>query len=110
MPLSEKAARSKDRSYRNPQLQHRHFAFIAACIRSIPTPAARVEAETRFGYELRFTNASFDRDRFRDACGCEAEQYTLKELDLAITHAAYWLDHLQQERCSRGFAEQGEAA
>ncbi len=106
MALSEKAARSKDRSFKIPDLQHRHFAFIAGCIREIPTPSARVEATEAFDGYLCRSNSAFDSYRFRDACNCAADSMTLEELDLAIAHATYWLDHLQQERLARGIAEQ----
>jgi hypothetical protein len=106
MPLSEKATRSKDRSFKIPDLQHRHFAFIAGCIRGIPTPSARVEATKAFvGYLCR-SNPAFNSYRFRDACDCAADSMTLEDLDLAIVHATYWLDHLQQERLARGIADQ----
>jgi hypothetical protein len=110
MPLSENAARSKDQRAPTPSLQHRHFAFIASVIRDIPTPSARVEACAAFGLALKCSNPAFDNNRFSDACGCEPDQHTLEELDLAITHATYWLDHLQAERQIRGFAETTEAA
>ena len=102
MPLSEKAARSRDRNFRIPQMQHRHFAFIAGCIRNIPTPSARVEATATFHNALKRSNPAFDGYRFDDACGCEADQYTLAELDQAIAYATYWLDHLTSERKQRG--------
>jgi len=106
MPLSEKAARSKDRSFPIPNMQHRHFAFIAGCIRDIPTPSARVEAARVFATELKRTNDAFDPIRFSDACDCEADQYTLEELDCAITHARFWLDYLVDERVTeRGITE-----
>lgn len=109
MPLSENAARSKDQRVATPALQHRHFAFIASVIREIPTPSARAEAAAIFVNHLKHSNAAFDRYRFMDACKCQADQHTLVELDLAIAHATYWLDHLQRERLSRGI-EEPEAA
>lgn len=105
MPLSEHAARSKDRSFAVPQLQHRHFAFIAGCIRDIPRPEARVEAVAAFVRVLKRSNPAFDNYRFMDACDCEADSMSMEDLDLAIAHATYWLDHLQRERVNRGFEE-----
>lgn len=106
MALPKKAARSKDRSFIVPGLQHRHFAFIAGVIRDIPTPSARVEAARVFSSWLGHSNSAFNSYRFRNACDCAADSMTLEDLNLAIAHATYWLDYLQQERLARGIAEQ----
>lgn len=105
MPLSDKAARSKDRCALTPALQHRHFAFIAKCIRGIPTPAARAEAAAEFANKLRNANPDFDPVRFLDACDCHADSMSLQALDRAVAHATYWLEHLQRERRSRCIEE-----
>ena len=109
MPLSEKAQRSKDRSASVPQMQHRHFAFIASCIRLLPRGDLRLPVANVFAAALRHTNIAFDGTRFFVACDAEPEEWTLEELDRSITHATLWLDHMRQERQRRGF-EQGEAA
>lgn len=97
------AARSEGRStgtYAAPQLQHRHFAFIAACIAGM-SKVARLEACEQFIARLYRTNAAFDSARFRTACNCEISEYTLNDLDQDIATIAFWLDALREERVRR---------
>lgn len=74
MALTETSALAKDQRtgwYAAPQLQHRHFAFIAAVIARMPGNEARLEAATAFAGALARTNPNFDRERFTRACGLE---------------------------------------
>jgi hypothetical protein len=73
MPLSAKAASSKDKaSGKTATLQHRHFAFIASVI---ATSGERAEDKRRwanyFAHDLARTNPRFDRARFFFAAGVE---------------------------------------
>lgn len=66
--LSKKAALRKDEiiaNYGYAELQHRHFATIAAILRKLN---ADVETCERWADELRFTNPNFNRARFLRAC------------------------------------------
>jgi hypothetical protein len=102
MALSEKAARSKDlNSFKSPQLQHRHFAFIASCIRDIPTPEVRMEIAQVFSNSLRRTNPAFDGSRFRDACDCIAGEWDDHKLDQALALATFWKNYLIHMRGER---------
>lgn len=71
MPLSEKAALSKDKatSTYGVKLQHRHFAYIAAVIARMPSSDARLEAATTFANTLHRSNSNFDLARFYRAAG-----------------------------------------
>ncbi len=69
MPLSTQAAMQKDKTTgKSVELQHRHFAFIAAVIADIPDGQQRYEMAYHFGLACRKTNANFDHDRFMLAC------------------------------------------
>ena len=67
MPLTTRAAMRKD-SGAGVQLQHRHFAFIAAVIARMGDSQARYEAAYHFAIACRSTNPAFDHDRFMRAC------------------------------------------
>lgn len=54
------------------ELQHRHFAFIAATIAAMPRNARESVAET-FADACARTNANFNRSRFIAACQVTAE-------------------------------------
>jgi hypothetical protein len=57
-----------------PQMQHRHFAFIAATIAAMPEHVNRIPVAREFAKQLARTNPNFDRDRFLAACrGCRDE-------------------------------------
>lgn len=76
MPLSPQAAARKDQASGNPTFQHRHFAFIAATIKAMPTHASTLRAQQAscaltFAEALESTNPNFDRRRFLAACGME---------------------------------------
>ena len=70
--LTQASALRKDRTTQS-NLEHRHFAFIAAVIAAMPTHAASLRAQKRSG-ALAFadacagTNPRFDRGRFLRAC------------------------------------------
>lgn len=102
MALSEKAAKSKDLNASVPNLQHRHFAFIAGCIRKIADPAARYAACQAFLPDCDRANTAFDSDRFYDAAvGVHMETMSLDELYRADAVAALWRSHLQYEIATR---------
>jgi hypothetical protein len=82
MPLKYKTALRKDTlSPLDVTLQHRHFAFIAAVIR---TSGERNEDKRRwanhFAVSLAGTNVNFDRARFFSAVGVD---------DPYVTEAGY---------------------
>lgn len=65
-------------------MQHRHLAFLAACIKDMPCAAIeadaaryssclRLELADYFAQQLAATNPRFDRMRFLRACGVMAE-------------------------------------
>jgi uncharacterized membrane-anchored protein len=67
----ERAALTKDRGTRC-EMQHRHFATIAAIIREMANGQdenLRGIVAFAFARELAATNPRFDRDRFLRACG-----------------------------------------
>lgn len=98
MALSEKAARSKDLNASVPVMQHRHFAFMAGCIRKIADPAARFAAYQAFLSDCGRSNPAFDCDRFYDAAvGVHIGKMTLDELYRADATAALWRMHLGHE-------------
>lgn len=98
MALSEKAARSKDLNASVPVMQHRHFAFMAGCIRQIADPAARFAAYKAFVGDCSRSNHAFDQERFFDAAlGVHIETMSLDELYEADATAALWRMHLQYE-------------
>ena len=70
MALTTQAAMQKDETTgKSVELQHRHFAFIAATIADIPDAGQRYEMAYRFALACRGTNAAFNHDRFMIACG-----------------------------------------
>lgn len=70
MALSTQAAMRKDKTTAGfVELQHRHFAFIAAVIADIADAGQRYEMAYRFALACRGTNKAFDHDRFMRACG-----------------------------------------
>lgn len=73
MALTQSAAAAKDARNGLSEMQHRHFATVAAIIKSM-----RHEDESNFqvdrtahhfANELAKTNTRFNRTRFLDACG-----------------------------------------
>lgn len=73
MPLSQKAANSKDINTGKADMQHRHFATIATIIRSFPVDEERAHIAAHFADELSDTNPKFDRKRFLAACVTESK-------------------------------------
>ena len=77
MPLKQQAAHRKDLTTgATATLEHRHFAFIAATIRAMPTHAETLRTQKRscalsFADACARTNPRFDRRRFMLACGEE---------------------------------------
>lgn len=75
--LTMQSALRKDRTQpSSPNLQHRHFAFIAATIAAMPDHAATLRTQKRscglaFADACGRTNPKFDRARFLRACGLE---------------------------------------
>ena len=70
MALTTQAAMQKDKTTgKSVELQHRHFAFIAAVIARMPGSQERYEAAYTFALACRNTNPNFDHDRFMRACG-----------------------------------------
>lgn len=73
--LSKSAARRKDTTTaKSADLQHRHFAFIAATIKAMPDHAPSLRAQkssvaSAFADACAGTNPRFDRGRFMIACG-----------------------------------------
>jgi hypothetical protein len=69
MPLNTQAAMRKDKATAyGVELQHRHFAFIAATIADIADANQRYETAYHFAIACRSTNKAFDHDRFMRAC------------------------------------------
>lgn len=73
MTLSTDAATRKDKTTKT-ELQHRHFAFIAAVIASMPDHAPSLRAQkascaTAFADACQGSNPRFERARFMRACG-----------------------------------------
>jgi hypothetical protein len=68
--MTEQAALNKDRRAGYCEMQHRHFAAIAAIIAKIPpyNYEERRFIARHFAEELSHTNPNFDRDRFLKAC------------------------------------------
>ena len=75
--LTQTSAHRKDiATGQNAELQHRHFAFIAATIKAMPDHAATLRTQKRsvalaFADACARTNPRFDRRRFLLACGEE---------------------------------------
>lgn len=68
MPLKIETAKRKDLTSGLGEMQHRHFASIAAIIRALPTDLFSRDIAIHFANELRQTNPRFDRARFLAAC------------------------------------------
>lgn len=75
--LSQEAAHRKDQTQPSGnKMEHRHFATVAAIIRSMPTVHngehgfidVRQEVAEHFADALTATNTKFDRARFLRAC------------------------------------------
>lgn len=79
MPLTAESAARKDRTTaQGAELQHRHFAFIAATLdRTRPANVQAVAYEPwrrmvdAFADDCARSNPRFDRRRFLAACGIE---------------------------------------
>lgn len=70
--LTTEAASRKDERTGLADMQHRHFATVAAIIRTmpeIPGDGTRERVAEHFANELVRTNPRFDRGRFLKACG-----------------------------------------
>lgn len=73
--LTQESATRKDRTTgQTAELQHRHFAFIAAVIEAMPDHAASLRTQKRsialaFADACARSNPRFDRRRFMSACG-----------------------------------------
>lgn len=71
MPLTIETALRKDRTMPTAaNLQHRHFAWIAATIAEMPR-AYKGAVAMHFAIACGKTNPKFDRARFMRACGVE---------------------------------------
>lgn len=73
--LTQASALRKDKTT-TTTLEHRHFAFIASVIASLPTHAPTLRAQQRstanaFADACEASNPRFDRSRFMRACGLE---------------------------------------
>ncbi len=76
MPLTAESAARKDRTTANggPELQHRHFAFIAATFAACKPEAGTPEISfwcmtvDHFASACADSNPRFDRRRFLTAC------------------------------------------
>lgn len=80
MPLTAESAARKDRTTANgsPELQHRHFAFIAATLSNMKPTKRNSTFELRtsewrgacnsFADACAVSNPRFDRKRFLTAC------------------------------------------
>lgn len=66
MALSTTAALSKDKTTGKSEMQHRHFATVAAILVNLKADKDTCEA---WADELAPTNPKFDRARFLAACG-----------------------------------------
>jgi len=75
--LTSAAALRKDTANASSDMQHRHFATVAALIKSLPTVHngeqgfidVRQDVAAHFANGLARTNPRFDRARFLRACG-----------------------------------------
>ena len=69
--LTPESATRKDKTSGLGEMQHRHFATVAAIIRSYHPETVASEADAiaeHFANELARTNPKFDRARFLRAC------------------------------------------
>jgi hypothetical protein len=70
MPLTPESAARKDRTTaQGAELQHRHFAFIAAVLADCQDLANVGAIARRFADACARSNHRFDRRRFMAACG-----------------------------------------
>jgi hypothetical protein len=74
MTLSTKAATAKDMRNAGSEMQHRHFATVAAIIKKLDEDGSMSLGDVQlvaehFASELAKTNPRFNRDRFMMACG-----------------------------------------
>lgn len=70
MPLTQESAARKDRTTgQGAELQHRHFAFIAAVFAESHDLANAGVMARRFAQACASSNLRFDRRRFLAACG-----------------------------------------
>lgn len=68
--LTIEAAARKDRTTgQNVELQHRHFAFIAAVLADLDRDMTVLDVVDAFAYACATSNPRFDRARFLKACG-----------------------------------------
>lgn len=89
MALSTKAAASKDIRTGKSEMQHRHFATVAAILRMLPLDTLTQEKVARhFADELGDTNPRFDRTRFLKAALPSGEDFMTSEE--AWLYAATW--------------------
>jgi hypothetical protein len=66
--MSPEAQAAKDRRGGIPQMQHRHFAFIARMIAEL-NPDIRTQVARQFVKGLRLSNPQFSASRFYAASG-----------------------------------------
>jgi hypothetical protein len=67
--LTVQTAHRKDLRGKPKGFQHRHYAGVAAIIRTLQlNDAEREEAAHHFATELAAFNTNFNRDRFLSAC------------------------------------------
>lgn len=70
--------KDKRTALKGVEMQHRHFAFIAATIAGMPDHAPSLRAQkastaAAFASACARTNPKFDRDRFIAACELKAD-------------------------------------
>jgi len=71
--LTTEAALRKDKAPTTPDMQHRHFAYIAQIIRELPIEELtgdsdhRVDIAFHFARHLKHTNSNFNAERFMRA-------------------------------------------
>jgi|SoiMethySBSTD1v2_1073268.scaffolds.fasta_scaffold888505_2 hypothetical protein len=67
------SALSKDKrtAASRPQLEHRHFAVVAATIREMQPDSWRRSTAHHFANSFKRTNTKFDYRRFLAACGVD---------------------------------------
>ncbi len=68
MPLKPVAALAKDTRSGLGEMQHRHFATVAAIIAALPDDMLTRAVADHFADKLAATNPRFDRKRFLAAC------------------------------------------
>lgn len=77
MALTPKSALAKDQRTGKAEMQHRHFATVAAILAGLDKDALGLSDGQHlnlcqdFADELAGTNHNFDRDRFLAACGVQ---------------------------------------